>query len=69
MLLDAEMLFRTLAPIALHLDDMKFAFQLVQSLNMILLTASELHDLRMEIKHLRTEVSCAHLSRDCLGFF
>ena len=57
MYLSAEAIFSSLAEILLQEVDMGFATTMVQTLNTILLTSTELYDLRMQLKDLKTEVS------------
>lgn len=56
MLLNAEDIYRTLAQILLQETNLKFASLMVEQLNMILLTSSELYELRTELKDLKTKV-------------
>jgi hypothetical protein len=56
-LLNSEDIYRTLSEILLHEEDLKFASIMVQTLNTILLTSSELFELRTKLKDLKTEVS------------
>lgn len=55
-LLNAEDVYRTLAQILLKETDLKFASLMVEQLNMILLTSSELYELRTSLKDLNTKV-------------
>lgn len=56
LLLNAEHIYQALSKILLDSPDMKFATTMVQTLNTILLTSTELFDLRNKLKDLRTEV-------------
>ncbi|XP_056637981.1 protein VAC14 homolog isoform X1 [Diorhabda sublineata] len=56
-LLNAEDIFRTLAQILRNENNLKFANIMVEHLNMILLTSSELYILRNKLKDLKTETS------------
>lgn len=56
MLLNPEDIYRTLAQILLDETNLKFASLMVEQLNMILLTSSELYELRTELKDLKTKV-------------
>lgn len=51
-------MYRTLAQILLQEKDLKFTGLMVEQLNMILLTSSELYELRTSLKDLNTKVSC-----------
>lgn len=55
-LLNAEDIYRTLAHILLQESDLKFARLMVEHLSMILLTSSELFDMRNKLKELKTQV-------------
>ncbi|XP_021933263.1 protein VAC14 homolog isoform X2 [Zootermopsis nevadensis] len=57
-LLNSEDIYRTLSEILLHEEDLKFASTMVETLNTILLTSSELFELRTKLKDLKTEDSC-----------
>ncbi|XP_017778884.1 PREDICTED: protein VAC14 homolog isoform X2 [Nicrophorus vespilloides] len=57
-LLNAEEIYRTLAKILLKETNLKFASLMVEHLNMILLTSSELFELRTQLKELKTKESC-----------
>ena len=57
MLLNSEDIYRTLSEILLHEEDLRFASVMVETLNTILLTSSELFELRTKLKDLKTEVS------------
>uniref|UniRef100_T1IMF9 Protein VAC14 homolog n=1 Tax=Strigamia maritima TaxID=126957 RepID=T1IMF9_STRMM len=61
LLLSAEDIYQTLAEILLHETDLKFASIMVQTLNTILLTSSELFDLRSDLNTLATELICLNL--------
>ena len=56
LLLNAEDIYRTISEILVASDDLKFATNMVQTLNSILLTATELFELRNQLKDLNTEV-------------
>jgi len=53
---DANSVYCTLADILLGEEDLIFASLMVQYLNLILFTVSELYDLRMQLKDLTTQV-------------
>lgn len=57
-LLNSEDIYRTLSEILLHEEDLRFASIMVETLNTILLTSSELFELRTKLKDLKTEDSC-----------
>ncbi|PSN34186.1 Protein VAC14 [Blattella germanica] len=57
-LLNSEDIYRTLSEILLHEEDLKFASNMVETLNTILLTSSELFELRTKLKDLNSEESC-----------
>ncbi|KAJ1081912.1 hypothetical protein NDU88_002084 [Pleurodeles waltl] len=57
LLLNAENIFHSMADILLREDDLKFASIMVQTLNTILLTSSELFQLRNQLKDLKTSES------------
>ncbi|XP_043937234.1 protein VAC14 homolog isoform X2 [Protopterus annectens] len=59
LLLNAENIFHSMAEILLREEDLKFASIMVQNLNTILLTSSELFQLRNQLKDLRTVESCS----------
>ncbi|XP_064466584.1 protein VAC14 homolog [Ornithodoros turicata] len=59
MLLSAEDIYRTMANILLTKEDLCFASHMVQTLNTILLTSTELFELRNHLKDLKTEESCS----------
>lgn len=56
LLLNAENIFHSMADILLREEDLKFASTMVQNLNSILLTSSELFQLRSQLKDLQTPV-------------
>ncbi|KAK7584320.1 hypothetical protein V9T40_005283 [Parthenolecanium corni] len=56
-LLNSEDVFKTLAIILLDEEDLKFASNMVEHLNTILLTSPELFTLRVKLKDLKTEES------------
>lgn len=58
LLLSSEDIYRTLAEILLQENDLKFASLMVKTLNIILLTSSELFELRHKLKELKTRESC-----------
>ncbi|GLH02434.1 protein VAC14 homolog [Gryllus bimaculatus] len=57
-LLNSEDIYKTLAEILRHEENLKFASTMVQTLNTILLTSSELFELRTKLKDDKTEESC-----------
>lgn len=57
-LLNAEDIYRALAEILLGRPDLRFAAHMVQTLNTILLTSTELFELRNRLKDLGTQESC-----------
>ncbi|XP_063972003.1 protein VAC14 homolog [Diachasmimorpha longicaudata] len=56
-LLSAEKIYKALAEILLEEQNLRFACIMIQSLNVILLTSSELFDLRNKLKNLKSEES------------
>ncbi|XP_054164834.1 protein VAC14 homolog [Oppia nitens] len=58
-LMTAEDIYRSMSEILLNYEDLRFAYTIVQTLNTILLTSSELFELRNQLKHLKTDESCA----------
>ena len=58
LLLSSEDIYRTLAEILLQENDLKFASLMAKTLNIILLTSSELFELRHKLKELKTRESC-----------
>ena len=56
-LLSAEDIYKTLAKILLEEQNLSFASTMIQTLNVILLTSSELFDLRNKLRHLDSPVS------------
>lgn len=58
-LLNAEDVFQTLSQILEDDDDMLFACSMVQTINTILLTSTELFELRNQLKELKTQESCS----------
>lgn len=56
-LLNSEDIYRTLAHILLKESNLKFVRIMVEHLNMILLTSSELYDMRNRLKDLKDEVN------------
>jgi len=56
-LLSAEDIYKTLANILLEEQNLSFACTMIQTLNVILLTSSELFDLRNKLRHLDSPVS------------
>jgi len=56
-LLSAEDIYKTLAKILLEEQNLSFACTMIQTLNVILLTSSELFDLRNKLRHLDSAVS------------
>jgi vacuole morphology and inheritance protein 14 len=59
MLMTAEDIYRSLSEILLDYEDLRFAYTIVQTLNTILLTSSELFELRSQLKCLKTDESCS----------
>ncbi|KAK3603797.1 hypothetical protein CHS0354_042797 [Potamilus streckersoni] len=59
LLLNSEDIFRSLAEILGEETDIKFTCMMVQTLNMILLTSTELFELRTQLKDLSTKESCS----------
>ncbi|PIK58698.1 hypothetical protein BSL78_04381 [Apostichopus japonicus] len=57
--LNAEHIYRSLSEILLETHELKFSTEMVQLLNEILLTSSELFELRNQLKDLATEKSCS----------
>ena len=57
LLLSAEDIYRCCSEILLFEEDMRFASHMIQTLSTILLTSTELFELRMQLKDLKTEVS------------
>ncbi|NXA41645.1 VAC14 protein, partial [Eudromia elegans] len=57
LLLNAENIFHSMADILLREEDLKFASTMVHTLNTILLTSSELFQLRNQLKDLKTQES------------
>ncbi|XP_044290050.1 protein VAC14 homolog isoform X2 [Varanus komodoensis] len=57
LLLNAENIFHSMADILLREEDLRFAASMVHTLNTILLTSSELFQLRNQLKDLRTPES------------
>ncbi|KAL8194577.1 UNVERIFIED_CONTAM: PtdIns(3,5)P(2) sythesis regulation factor [Gekko kuhli] len=57
LLLNAENIFHSMADILLREEDLKFASTMVHTLNTILLTSSELFQLRNQLKDLKTPES------------
>ncbi|KAL5021785.1 hypothetical protein ScPMuIL_000940 [Solemya velum] len=58
-LLNSEDIFQSLSEILLQEEDMGFTCTMVQILNSILLTSTELFDLRNQLKNLKTKRSCS----------
>merc|ERR1712223_1653188 len=58
MLLSAEDIYRSLAELLLQESNLKFARLMVETLNTILLTTSELFDLRNRLRNLSSQESC-----------
>ncbi|XP_037371992.1 uncharacterized protein LOC119249051 [Talpa occidentalis] len=58
LLLNAENIFHSMADILLREEDLKFASTMVHTLNTILLTSSELFQLRNQLKDLKTLPCC-----------
>ena len=61
LLLNAEDIYRCCSEILLREEDMKFASHMIQTLSTILLTSTELFELRTQLKDLKTEVNCSVL--------
>ncbi|XP_013381425.1 protein VAC14 homolog isoform X4 [Lingula anatina] len=59
LMLNAEAIYRSFSEILLHENDLRFACHMVQTLNIILLTSTELFDLRNLLKDLKNEESCS----------
>ncbi|CAG2122084.1 unnamed protein product, partial [Medioppia subpectinata] len=59
LLMTAEDIYRSLSEILLDYEDLRFAYTIVQTLNTIMLTSSELFDLRNQLKNLKTDESCS----------
>ncbi|CAH3026669.1 unnamed protein product [Porites evermanni] len=59
LLLNAEDIYRALSEIIVQEEDLLFASLMVRYLNMILLTSSELFDLRDQLRELATPDSCS----------
>ncbi|RUS77339.1 hypothetical protein EGW08_014893 [Elysia chlorotica] len=57
--LSAEAIFRSLAEILTEESDITMASTMVQCLNTILLTSTEIYELRSQLKELNTEESCS----------
>lgn len=55
--LNAEDIYRRIAQILSNEPNLKFVSTMIESLNVILLTAPELFELRMRLKELKTAVS------------
>lgn len=55
-LLNAEDIYKTIAEILLDETDLRFASLMVEQLNVILLTSSELYELRTTLKDLKSKV-------------
>ena len=60
LLLNAENIFHSMADILLREEDLKFASTMVHTLNTILLTSTELFQLRNQLKDLKSPVLLAH---------
>ncbi len=56
LLLNSEDIYRCCSEILLHEEDMKFASHMINTLSTILLTSTELFELRTQLKDLKTEV-------------
>lgn len=59
-LLNSKDIYLTLAQILLKEENLKFASIMVETLNTILLTSSELFQLRSQLKDLKNEVTFCH---------
>ena len=60
--MSAEDIYKTLAEILLEESNLSFARTMIQTLNVILLTSSELFDLRNKLKDLESLVSILYIS-------
>ena len=58
-LMTAEDIYRSMSEILLDYEDLRFAYTIVTTLNTILLTSSELFELRSQLKNLKTDESCS----------
>ena len=56
-MLNAEDIYRALSEIIVQEEDFQFAALMVRYLNMILLTSSELFDLRNQLRELASQAS------------
>ena len=61
MLLSAEDIYQSLAELLLQESNLKFARLMVETLNTILLTTSELFELRSRLRNLGSQVSYDYL--------
>eukprot|EP00914_Ancora_sagittata_P024246 GHVO01048273.1.p1 GENE.GHVO01048273.1~~GHVO01048273.1.p1 ORF type:complete len:240 (+),score=13.08 GHVO01048273.1:99-722(+) len=59
LLLKAEDIYRCCSTVLQHEEDPRFASHMIQSLNNILLTSTELFELRSQLKDLKTKDSCS----------
>lgn len=59
LLINPEDIYRSFSEILLNYEDLCFAYTIVQTLNTILLTSSELFELRAQLRDLKTDESCA----------
>ncbi|XP_015791104.1 protein VAC14 homolog [Tetranychus urticae] len=57
--MNAEAIYRSISEALINHEDIFFASKMVQSLNLILLTSSELNELRTQLRDLRTDESCS----------
>lgn len=57
--MNPEDIFRSLSEALINHEDIFFAYKMVQTLNLILLTSSELNELRSQLRDLRTDESCS----------
>ena len=55
-LLDPEVLLRTFSELLIDFDDVVYKRRIVDMLNTIVMTTSELHSLRIRLKDMKTEV-------------
>ena len=55
-LLDPEVLLRALSELLMDFDDVVYKRRIVDMLNTIVMTTSELHSLRIRLKDMKTEV-------------
>ncbi|KAI1285478.1 Protein VAC14 -like protein [Halotydeus destructor] len=58
-LMNSEDIYKSLSQILLTYEDLSFAYIMVQNVNKILFTSSELFELRSQLKDLQTDESCS----------